>query len=158
MIAQIYPTEKQLTHEEQGLCNAQIKDYDDFSVKQKIMTWWNTHHPTNTVHINPNIYGIDLVGIDHPEFAIEIERSLSWTSHHRPPQFKTVRIPIRKTHYWLPTDSTALFLQTNHDVTACVILTPEIIRTKYYNRILKTKLGYKEHFLEYYTWYYHELS
>lgn len=156
MPTQFYPKTKQLTGEEKESCNTLVKDYDDMSLKNKITNWWNNNNPTNKVRINDDIYGIDLVGVDDPHFAIELERSLSWKSHDRPVQFKVVRIPMRKAHYWLPRESEALFLQTNHDVTSCVILTPDIIRNQYYTRILKTNVGYKEHFLEYYKWIYHE--
>lgn len=156
MATQYYKEEKQFTAEEKIAANTLVKNYDDISLKTKIMNWWNSKHPTNTVRINDDIYGIDLVGVENPHFAIELERSYSWKSHHRPVQFKVVRIPMRKTHYWLPKDSEAIFLQTNNDMTSCVLLTPDIIKHQYYNRILKTKEGYPEHFLEYYTWQYHE--
>lgn len=157
MTTQLYLPEKQLDDNEKLSCNTLIKDYDDTTLKQKIVQWWNTLYPTNRVEINSNIYGIDLVGIDNPNFAIELERSYSWNSHTRPKQFKVVRIPIRKAGYWLPTNSEAIFLQTNKDVTSCVILTADVIKHKFYNRIMKTSVGYKEHFLEYYTWEYKEL-
>lgn len=156
MATQYYRPEKQLSINEKESCNTLVKDYDDMSLKHKITNWWNYNNSTNKVRINDDIYGIDLVGVDNPNFAIELERSLSWKSHHRPQQFKVVRIPMRKAHYWLPRESEALFLQTNHDVTSCVILTPDIIKNQYYTRILKTNVGYKEHFLEYYKWIYCE--
>lgn len=158
MSTQYYRDEKKLTDSEKVSCNTLVKDYDDATLKQKIVDWWNTLHPGNKVEINSNIYGIDLVGVDNPNFAIELERSYSWNSHHRPTQFKVVRIPMRKAGYWLPTTSEAIFLQTNKDVTSCVILTPDIIKHHFYNRILKTSVGYKEHFLEYYKWEWKEIT
>jgi hypothetical protein len=155
---QVYQAHKQLTDAEKTSCNTLVKNYDDTTLKQKIVEWWNTKHPTNRVQINPDIYKIDLLGVDNPHFAIELEQSFSWKSHHRPIQFKVVRIPMRKAHYWLRKDVEAVFLQTNHDVTSCVLLTDDVIRNKYYNRIVKTNVGYKEHFLEYYTWQYHEIA
>jgi hypothetical protein len=157
MSTQTYQPSKQLSNEEKESCNTLQKDYDDTFVRNKVLTWWNKNNPTNTVKENDNIYGIDLIGVENPNFAIEVERSLSWNSHQRPQTFKTVRIPIRKAGYWLPKDSEAIFVQINKEATACVLLRNITIREEFYNRIIKTSVGYKEHFLEYYTWEYFEL-
>ena len=150
--------EKQLSAIEKDICNTLVKDYDDTFVRNKVMTWWNNKFPTKQVMVNSNIYDIDLVGVDDPNFGIEVEHSLTWKSHERPKTFKAVRIPIRKSRYWLSKDSEAIFIQINKDATSCVVLTEETIRNKFYNRIVKTSVGYKEHFLEYYTWDWYDLT
>lgn len=158
MPSQVYTTDKQLSNTEKDICNTLVKDYDDTFVRNKVMTWWNALHPTKQVKENDNIYDIDLIGVDNPNFGIEVERSLTWNTHERPYTFKTVRIPIRKSRYWLRKDSEAIFVQINKEATSCVVLTEEVIRNKFYNRIIKTNVGYKEHFLEYYTWDWYDLT
>lgn len=154
---QIYQTSKQLSATEKDMCNTLVKDYDDNFVRDKVMQWWNTKYPDNPVQENSNIYGVDLVGVNNPNFCIEVERSLKWNTHRRPETFNTVRIPVRKARYWLPRNSETIFIQVNKDATACVLLRDEIVREKFYSRILKTSVGYKEHFLEYYVWEYYEM-
>ena len=141
-----------LSEEEKQIANHIIKPYDDSFVRGKVIEWWNRTNPTNRVMENPNGFAIDLIGIDDPLFGIEVERSLTWTGFDRPQSWKVVRIPMRKIPYWLPTESKALFIKSNSDATACVLLDTHTIKNKFYNRILKTKLGYKENFCEYYRW------
>jgi hypothetical protein len=146
----------QLSQQEKDICNTLVKEYNDDYVKHKVLTWWNNKFPNNQVTYNPNIKGIDLIGVQNPNFMIEVELSKSWKRFERPSQW-TVRIPARKLRYWLPLQSEAIFIQTNHDATSCVLLTTDVIRHKSYSRILQTSVGYKEHFAEYYTWEWHDI-
>ena len=141
-----------LTDEEKQIANHIEKAYDDSFVREKVLKWWNKTNPTNKVIQNPNKFAIDLIGVDDLNFGIEVERSLTWSTFDRPQSWKVVRIPMRKIPYWLPTESKAIFIQTNSDATACVMLDTYTIKHKFYNKILKTKLGYRENFCEYYRW------
>ena len=147
-----------MTDEEKHNCTTLVKNFDDDALRQKVLTWWNRVYPDKQLRINENIYGVDLIGVDNPHLGVELERSHSWTSHHHPRQFTNVRIPMRKAGYWLPPEHEYYFIQTNADMTSCVMLPPHIIRKKFYNMKITTKYGYPEHFLAYYNgWYYFEL-
>ena len=155
---QVYTKDKQLSDTEKAICNNLQKNYNDINVRQTVLTWWNRNNPTNTVEENSNIYGIDLIGVENPNFGIEVEHSFTWNIHKRPQSFKTVRIPIRKSRYWIPRESEAIFVQMNKVATACVVLTDDVIRNKFYSKIIMTKVGYKEHFLEYYVWNWYDMT
>lgn len=136
-----------------GTRNQKYGSYDDSAVKEAVVSWWNAVFPKNRVRINPDDFGVDLLGIDDPSFAIEVERSVTWTDKQRP--WTNMNIPIRKADYWFNRDRNTYFLQTNADMTSCCVLADDVIRTKYRRKWRDTKHG-KEMFLQYdqqHQWY-----
>ena len=103
-------------------------NYDDSISCTKIIDWWNRKYPENRVTRNPDKYGVDLVGIDNPTFCIEVERSGTWKSHHRPQSWGAPRVPARKAKFWMRTNVNTVYVQTNKELSACITIDDDTLR------------------------------
>lgn len=124
--------------------------YDDTESREKIIVFAKEVLNIN-VNSNTTEKEIDLIGIDDPEFGIEVEKG-GWTGNFWENKvystisnlgFPTVNIPQRKEKYWNeynlykkemvynPGWNKNLFIRTNKDFSQIIVIYPETIKNKF---------------------------
>lgn len=124
--------------------------YDDTETREKIIIFAKEVLGLN-VKSNEKSKEIDLIGIDDPEFGIEVERG-GWFGDFWENKvystisnlgFPTVNLPQRKEKYWSeyftryrkevynPGHNKNLFIRTNKDYTQIIVIYPDVIKNKF---------------------------
>jgi len=91
---------------------------DDDDAKLLVMEWLNSRG--HNILVNPDQYGIDLIGIDRSDrpCAWEVEVKHNWKGHEFP--FDTVHYSVRKRKFVQP-DVKTWFITLNHERTRAVV-------------------------------------
>ena len=97
--------------------SAELYESDD-SAKHLVMDWLNSRG--HLIQVNPDEYGIDLVGIDRASRACawEVEVKHNWKGDQFP--FDTVHYSVRKRKFVQP-DVLTWFITLNHERTRAVV-------------------------------------
>jgi hypothetical protein len=98
-----------------------LYDADD-NAKDQVITWLKSYG--YIVDVNPDQYGIDLIGTDNTgrQIAVEVEVKHHWKGAHFP--FRTVHVSARKQKFVRPD---AYLVMVNHERTHCLTLDYEAL-------------------------------
>ena len=122
--------------------DSELYDRDDHA-KHVVIEWLKTYDIT--ARVNPDDYGIDLLGYrDNESYEIEVEVKHSWKGRRFP--FESLHYSARKLKF-LNTTASVKFITLNHEWTRCAVVDGDDLSSA---QIVKKKTKYTdlEEFIE----------